>query len=74
MEHLREVAKQCGAACLEARPSAAARETATHVVATSADGDDVAWARRTQRCVVRPAWLLCCAHAWHQARAAALLL
>jgi hypothetical protein len=74
LEQLREIATQCGAVCLEARPSAAAMKTATHVVAMNTDSEEVAWARRTRRIVVRPLWLLCCSHTWYKVRQSELSL
>jgi hypothetical protein len=71
---LREIATQCGAVCLDARPTAGAKETATHVVAMSSASEEVAWAHRTQRKVVQPLWLLCCSHTWHKVRESGLSL
>jgi hypothetical protein len=71
VEQLRDIARQCGACCLPAGTpvsDAAATAGVTHVVALAADGEEAAWARATRRGLVRPAWLLCCAHTWYKAR------
>lgn len=74
VEQLRDLAKQCGAACLANETPVAAAAGATHVVALSRDSEEAAWARSTQRGLVRPAWLLCCALTWYRAREEGLSL
>lgn len=68
MEQLKETAKQCGAMCLPARQAVEQAEATTHVVALGRDSNEAAWGLGTGRSVVRPAWLLCCAHTWYKAR------
>lgn len=65
---LRDIAQQCGARCLASDAGADLVGQATHVIALSRDSSEVGWARSSQKRVVRPSWLLCCAHTWYKAR------
>ena len=67
VEQLKDIARQCGASIVASEQQGSANDV-THVVALTSDSEQAAWAWRTQRSVVRPAWLLCCAHTWYKAR------
>lgn len=60
---LHDLARKFGAAC-----STDLGAATTHVVCTAADSDEARWALQTQRFVVQPSWLVCCALTWQHVR------